>query len=135
VPAIDTVVDDLREHPQKAWIVYRYFRDMRAVLHESLRVLRPNGHLVLVVCPSNIRKVTIATPDLLGQTLVSLGPNDASPELLALYERTIHDRRRVMPYLESAFGTRMRTEYVLVARRRPQTTAPICHKVMRLAKP
>ena len=135
VSAIDTVVDDLREHPQKAWIVHRYFRDMRAVLHESLRVLRPNGHLVLVVCPSNIRKVTIATPDLLGQTLVSLGPNDASPELLALYERTIHDRRRVMPYLESAFGTRMRTEYVLVARRRPQTTAASRQKVMRLAKP
>jgi len=33
------------------------------------------------------------------------------------YERTIHDHRRVMPYLESAFGERMRTEYVLVLRR------------------
>lgn len=119
VAGVDSVVDDLREHPQKAWIVHRYFRDMRSVLHESLRALRPGGYLVLVVCPSNIRKVTIATPDLLAQTLMSLGSTDASPEVLALYERTIHDRRRVMPYLESAFGIRMRTEYVLVAQRRP----------------
>lgn len=133
VAAIDSVVHALQDHPQKAWIVHRYFRDMRAVLHESLRVLRPHGHLVLVVCPSNIRKVTIATPDLLEQILTSLEPTEASPEIVALYERTIHDRRRVMPYLESAFGARMRTEYVLVSRRR-QAPAASRNKVMRLAK-
>jgi hypothetical protein len=32
-------------------------------------------------------------------------------------ERTIHYHRRLMPYLESAFGERVRTEYVLVLRR------------------
>jgi len=32
----------------------------------------------------------------------------------ALQEQTIRDRRRVMPYLEVAFGSRMRTEYVLI---------------------
>jgi hypothetical protein len=132
--AIDGVVDALNDHPQKAWIVHRYFRDMRAVLHESLRVLRPGGHLVLVVCPSNIRKVTIATPHLLTQILEGSGLRGAAPEIVALYERTIHDRRRVMPYLESAFGARMRTEYVLVARRRPQSSASSHNKVLTLAE-
>lgn len=134
IASIDGVVSKLRHDPRRAWIIHRYFRDMRTVLQEALRVLRPGGHLVLVVCPSNIRKVTIATPDLLAQTLMSLGPTDA-PELLALYERTIHDRRRVMPYLESAFGARMRTEYVLVARRRPQALARRQGKVMTRANP
>jgi DNA modification methylase len=134
VAEIDRVVDELRDHPQKAWIVHRYFRDMRAVLKESFRVLRPGGHLVLVVCPSNIRKVTIATPDLLGHILSSLRTPKASPEIIALHERTIHDRRRVMPYLESAFGPRMRTEYVLVARRPSRITAARSNKVMRLVK-
>ena len=32
-------------------------------------------------------------------------------------ERTLDDSRRVMPYLQSGFGRRMRTEYVLVFRR------------------
>jgi hypothetical protein len=114
---IDQVVDALCDHPEKAWIVHRYFRDMQAVLLESLRVLREGGHLVLVVCPSNIRKVTIATPDLLAEIIVGLESESVTPTIEALYERTINDRRRVMPYLESRFGVRMRTEYVLVARR------------------
>ena len=32
-------------------------------------------------------------------------------------ERTLDDSRRIMPYLQSGFGRRMRTEYVLVFRR------------------
>ena len=88
----------------------------------------------MVVCPSNIRKVTIATPDLLGHILSSLRTPKAAPEIIALHERTIHDRRRVMPYLESAFGLRMRTEYVLVARRPSDATANRGNEVMRLVK-
>jgi len=82
------------------------------VLQECVRVLRPGGHAVLVVCPSNIRKVRIPTHEV----FAALAPS-ATNELLqleALHERTIHDRRRVMPYLEASFGERMRTEYVLV---------------------
>lgn len=121
VAEVDDVVDALAPHPEKAWVVHRYFRDMRAVLREALRVLRADGHLVLVVCPSNIRKVTIATPDLLAEIILGLASSDVAPEIVAFHERTIHDRRRVMPYLESRFGSRMRTEYVLVARQREKS--------------
>jgi hypothetical protein len=122
IPEVDAVIEALAKHPERAWIVFRYFRDMRSALGEAFRVLRPGRHLVLVVCPSNIRKVTVATPDLLAEIVRNLSVGSQAPEVVALYERTLHDHRRVMPYLESAFGARMRTEYVLVARR-PQVTA------------
>jgi hypothetical protein len=114
----DRVVASLADHRERAWILYRYFRDMQQVLSEAFRVVKPDGHVVLVVCPSNIRRVAIPTPELLAEAIVSIRTPDGDPEMLALYERTLHDRRRVMPYLESAFGVRMRTEYVLVARKR-----------------
>jgi DNA methylase len=114
----DRVVASLADHRERAWILYRYFRDMQQVLSEAFRVVKPEGHVVLVVCPSNIRRVAIPTPELLAEAIVSIRTPDGDPQMLALYERTLHDRRRVMPYLESAFGVRMRTEYVLVARKR-----------------
>lgn len=114
---IDEVVDGLSDEPKRAWIVHRYFREMAQVLDECARVLRPGGHMVLVVCPSNVRRVAIPTH----RFLVQLATESASPErrleLIECRARTIHDHRRVMPYLEAAFGQRMRTEYVLVLRR------------------
>jgi hypothetical protein len=112
---VDTAISALHDHPKRAWIVHRYFRDMAAVLQECTRVLRPGGHAVLVVCPSNIRKVRIPTHEV----FAALAPTvtEGALQLVALHERTIHDRRRVMPYLEASFGERMRTEYVLVLRR------------------
>lgn len=116
-PLVDAAVTALSDHPTRAWIVARYFRDMAAVLKECARVLKSGGHAVLVVCPSNIRKVRIPTHEV----FAALAPavTDGALQLVALHERTIHDRRRVMPYLEAAFGERMRTEYVLVLRRGP----------------
>jgi SAM-dependent methyltransferase len=116
-PDVDAMVDALAEAPAKAWIVHRYFADMGRVLAECSRVVRPGGHVVLVVCPSNIRKVPIPTHALFASIA---GPASAGRLSVAgLAERTIHDHRRLMPYLESAFGERMRTEYVLVLRRGP----------------
>lgn len=93
-------------------MVSRYFADMTAVLSEAARVTRPGGHVVVVVCPSNIRQVHVPTHEIF-QTLAPA----ASGGRLRLedhYARTIHDHRRVMPYLEAKFGERMREEYVLV---------------------
>lgn len=114
--SVDRIVEELHDTPKRAWIVYRYFRDMRQMLAECARVVRPGGHVVLVVCPSNIRRVAIPTHRLLAELAESC-PSDQSLELEDCHERTIHDRRRVMPYLEASFGPRMRTEYVLVLRR------------------
>jgi hypothetical protein len=112
---VDTIVHELRSDAKRAWIVHRYFREMRSVISECVRVVRPGGRVVLVVCPSNIRKVRIATHEIFAELARQLpGPR---VDVEALLERTIHDRRRVMPYLETAFGERMRTEYVLVLRR------------------
>jgi SAM-dependent methyltransferase len=119
-PSVDRIVEALHDSPKRAWIVHRYFRDMRQMLAECARVVRPGGHIVLVVCPSNIRRVVIPTHRL----LVDLARNCSSGtslELVDSHERTIHDHRRVMPYLEASFGPRMRTEYVLVLRRPLQT--------------
>ena len=114
--SVDDVVHMLRSDIERAWIVHRYFRDMLTVISECVRVVRPGGHVVLVVCPSNIRKVPIATHEIFADLAAQLPGEPVLVE--ALHERTIHDRRRVMPYLEAAFGERMRTEYVLVLRRK-----------------
>ncbi|MDI3315947.1 MAG: DNA methyltransferase [Mycobacterium sp.] len=116
VAAIDEVVDSLKGEPRRAWIVYRYFRDMQKVLNECARVIRPGGYVVLVICPSNLRRVAIPTHRLLAE-LAGAAPRRKRLEFVDWRERTIHDHRRVMPYLPSAFGQRMRTEYVLVLRR------------------
>ena len=116
VPAVDEVVGDLSDHPRRAWTVHRYFRDMRQVIAECARVTRPGGHVVLVVCPSNVRRVPIPTHRFLVK-LADAAPACCRLELVDCRERTIHDHRRVMPYLEAAFGQRMRTEYVMILRR------------------
>jgi hypothetical protein len=122
---VDRVVEDLAEAPRRAWIVHRYFREMRRILHECARVTRPGGHIVLVVCPSNIRRIMVPTHRLLAEMAESAGSTSHGRllELVDCRERTIHDHRRVMPYLEAAFGPRMRTEYVLVLRRRHPVAA------------
>lgn len=113
--SIDDVVDQLSTSPERAWTVHRYFRDMATVLAECARVTRPGGHVVIVVCPSNIRRVRVETH----KVFAAIAPavSGGRLEVEDTYSRTIHDHRRVMPYLEQSFGERMRTEYVVVARR------------------
>lgn len=115
VTDIDELVAELLiKDRERAWIVYRYFRDMERVLDEAARVVRPSGHVVLVVCPSNIRNIPIPTDELFKR----LAERTGHLELESHVSRIIHDRRRLMPYLEGSFGRRMRSEYVLVWRRR-----------------
>lgn len=124
---VDAVVRHLSSEPARAWTVHRYFRDMGTVMAECARVTRPGGHVVVVVCPSNIRRVRVETH----AAFAELAPivSDGGLEIEDTYARTIHDHRRVMPYLEHAFGERMRTEYVIVARRtaRPAAQALVDH--------
>jgi hypothetical protein len=123
VARVDEVVDDLGSEPRRGCVVHRYFREMRQVLAERARMTRPDGHMVLVVCPSNVRRVPAATHRLFTE-LANAAPSDRRLNLVDCRERTIHDHRRLMPYLEAAFGQRMRTEYVLVLRRRAESAAP-----------
>jgi DNA modification methylase len=105
-----SVVRQLVEHnPRQAKLTQRYFADMSQVLREMSRVLKPGKHAILVVCPSHIRKVQIPTHEVLIQMAGASGLR-----LKQKYTRTINERRRLLPYMQEAFGQRMSTEYVLI---------------------
>jgi tRNA G10 N-methylase Trm11 len=104
----------------KAKVVSRYFKDMFKSLKEMGRVLKPQKRLVLVVCPSHLRKIEVPSH----KVFIEMGKNIDSQgtfvlECESLVERTIDDGRRLLPYLREAFGERMRNEYVIVLRKLP----------------
>jgi len=100
-----------RRSERHAKLAQRYFLDMERVLKEAFRVLRPGRHAVLVVCPSNIRRVAVPTHDIFVEIASRVGFR-----LKKRTVRTINERRRLLPYM-SQFGDRMSTEYVLVFQR------------------
>jgi SAM-dependent methyltransferase len=63
-PPVDAAVRALASVPERAWVVARYFANMALVFAEVARVTRPGGHAVVVVCPSNIRKVRVPTNEI-----------------------------------------------------------------------
>lgn len=93
---------------RQANLCQRYFLDMHSVLGEIARVLKRGKYAVIVVCPSNIRKVPVPTHRIFAEMGKQLGLK-FSEEI----SRTISSRRRVLPYMD-AFGPRMNTEYVLI---------------------
>lgn len=102
-----------KEDRAKSKLLLRYFEDMKSTLQEMGRVLKPGSRLILVVCPSHIRKVEIPSHTM----FVEMGKDLQETHILHcehLIERTIDDRRRLLPYMREAFGDRMRTEYVIV---------------------
>jgi hypothetical protein len=114
IPLVRQIIADISEQDRKkGMVVRRYFGDMWQVLNQIGRVLRPGGHAALVVCPSNIRKIPIPTHQAFEQMAhwIEL-PEQFGFELVFRRERTINDRRRLMPYI--GMEERMRTEYVLV---------------------
>lgn len=93
----------------QAKLTQRYFVDMQQVLHQMARILKARRHAIIVVCPSHIRKVEVPTHEV----LIEIG-REHGLKLKKKYIRTINERRRILPYLQEAFGKRMDTEYVLV---------------------
>lgn len=97
----------------KSKLLLRYFEDMKSTLKEMERVLKPGKRLVLVICPSHIRKIKVPSHKVFIEMAKDL-QGDHVLQCENLIERTIDDRRRLLPYMREAFGDRMRTEYVIV---------------------
>jgi len=112
-----SVLTDLAQtSPRQAKLAQRYFLDMVRALKTGTRVLKTGRHAILVVCPSHIRKVYVPTH----RVLVEIG-RAVGLRLKRRHERTISERRRVLPYLPEDFGSRMSTEYVLVFQKSKET--------------
>lgn len=94
---------------RQAKVIQRYFLDMYQVLSEMERVLKKRRHAIIVVCPSHIRKVEVATHEVFIEMAPTVGLT-----LKKKHTRTINKRRRLLPYMPKAFGKRMSTEFVLV---------------------
>lgn len=92
-----------------AKLIQRYFVDMEQALSEIARVLKNRRHAILVVCPSHIRKVNVPTHEVLVELADEVGL-----KLKKKHTRTIYRHRRMLPYMQEAFGKRMSTEYILV---------------------
>lgn len=116
VPLLTDIVRRIRAVDQrKGNIVTKYFADMWTVFQEMGRVLKPEQHLVLVVCPSHIRKVEVPTHTAFKEMTERMTiDHNYRLDQVACVERVISDRRRLLPYMRKAFGKRMRTEYVMI---------------------
>ena len=124
VPLVQRLVEAISVHdPRRAKIVAQYFADMHRVFIEIGRVLRADGRVVLVICPSHIRKVEIPSHHAFVGMAERLGEPGYHLECEDVIEREIDDRRRLLPYMQETFGRRMRTEYVVVLRKRTTSLA------------
>jgi hypothetical protein len=78
--------------PRKARILEKYFADMKRVLAEILRVLRPGSAAGIVVGPSTMRGLRTETHEHLGEIAEDLGF-----DLVGIAERKLDRDRRMMP--------------------------------------
>ncbi len=121
VSEVDRITEQVRSvDAGRARLVARYFVDMRRILDEVGRVLRPGGHAVFVVCPSNIRRIAIHWHEAFA-ALAQAGHAAVRLHEAEVFTRTIDDSRRLMPYLNGGqqFSMRMSAEHVLVLRKPP----------------
>jgi SAM-dependent methyltransferase len=119
IPEVDAITEQIRTLDEaRGHLVARYFADMQLIIRQIGRILRPGGHAVIVVCPSNIRKISIAWHSAFSAIAERLAPQSRLTEIEVI-ERAIDDRRRLLPYMNAGeqLARRMRTEYVLVLRK------------------
>jgi len=74
LPIADDILTDLHAaDPKRAYVLYKYLRDMTANLREVRRVLNSGGRYVIVVGGNTMRKRFIPTYDLLRELAESMG--------------------------------------------------------------
>lgn len=120
IPTIDRMIASLDDADEKrAGRARRYFHDMRLALHEMLRTLKQNGHVILVVADSNLRGVEVPTADCLVQLAESLRVDGTHFVHRETFQRTIREASRQLPIKRGGNGEGMKTERVLVLQRVP----------------
>ena len=80
--------------PRNALVVAKYMEDMRSVLQETRRILKPASYAIMVVGPSTIRGVTIDTASLLADIATTI---DNPLRLAGSTHRTLDRDRRLLP--------------------------------------
>lgn len=121
VAAADRISTEIHAiDPERGKLVARYFADMAQVLKEIGRILHPGGTAVLVVCPSNIRKIPILWHEAFAAMAEQM-PAQCRMQAIETLQRTLDDGRRMLPYMNAGaqLAGRMRTEYVLVLQKPP----------------
>lgn len=103
-----------RHSSAQAKRIHRYFVDMYKVFSEIGRVLKERRHAIIVVCPSHIRRVEVPTH----RVFAEIGHLHGL-RLKYCHARTIYLGKRILPYMQEAFGRRMDTEYVLIFQKTP----------------
>ena len=109
----EVIIQLERRDPVKARILRKYFDEMRTVLSETLRVLRPGAAAVLVVGTSTMRGLNVQTHQCLAEIAA-----DRGFDVVGIAKRTLERNKRMMP---ARFGNRtgslieqrMHEEYVI----------------------
>jgi DNA modification methylase len=114
--AKDAIAKVRERDPSKARTLSRYFREMKLVLGEIERVLKPGKPAIVVVGSSTMRNIVIPTALALAEIGDAVGLKP-----VAFHERTISRDRRLMPISSQSDGqgieARMHTEHVICFRK------------------
>ncbi len=111
IPELGTLLKELVEKEKKsAYIVYKYFDDMRKNFIEVNRVLKRNGRYCMVVGENTFRKVRIPTYAILARIACNCGF-----ELKGSYVYDVINRHLDIPRWNNS---RIEKDYILVLQRR-----------------
>lgn len=113
-PAARRAVSQLNNVSAKiAAAMGEYFNDLEQAVGETARVLRPGSACIMIVAPSIVRGVSVATHEATAQAIESAGLTNVS-----ITQRPIDRNRRMMPTKQQpgkGIENRMRTEYIVAA--------------------
>ena len=111
VPELRKLLDELMEKEKKsAYIVYKYFDDMRRNFIEVNRVLKRSGNYCMVAGENTFRKVRIPTYAILARIALECGF-----ELKKMYAYDVINRHLDIPRWNNS---RIEKDYIMVFRRR-----------------
>lgn len=115
IPSLRKILDELVAKDKKsAYIVYKYFDEMRKNLGEVNRVLKRNGKYCVVVGENSLRRVRISTYSILAEVAARSGF-----ELIDIFAYDVINRHLDIPRWNDS---RIEKDYILVLRkdRRPR---------------